>query len=121
MVCGPSERLDGVLNAGQLYANDGQPTLSTVGRLTTDLGQVCDLRGSRLGEGGGGGGGGLGEDRGHCKWGDWDYGEEREGQRDRRLYTQAPFARREDQVGTCARSATSQSRQAPTPKTQRPS
>jgi len=47
-------------------------------RLTTDLRQVCDLRGSR--EGGGGGGGGLGEDGDHCKYGDWDYGEEREGE-----------------------------------------
>ena len=54
MMNGPSERLDGVLDAGQLCANDGQSTLSRRERLTTDLGQVCDLRGSRLREGGGG-------------------------------------------------------------------
>jgi hypothetical protein len=35
-------------------------------RRVTDLGQVCDLGRSRLGERCGGGGGGLGEDRDHC-------------------------------------------------------
>jgi hypothetical protein len=45
--------------------NNGQVTLYSE-RWTTDLGQVCDLRGSRLGEGCGGRGGGLGEDGNHC-------------------------------------------------------
>ena len=35
-------------------------------RWTTDLRQVGNLGGRRLGEGGGGGGGGLGEDGNHC-------------------------------------------------------
>jgi len=44
---------------------DGQPTVCNE-RWTTDLGQVGDLRGSRLGERCGGRRRGLGEDRNHC-------------------------------------------------------
>ena len=59
--------------------NDGQLTFYNE-RWATDLGQVGDLRGSRLGEGCGSRGGGLGEDGNHCTgvWG-WDEGGKREG------------------------------------------
>jgi len=58
-------------------------------RLTTDLGQVCDLRGGRLGEGGGGGGGGLGEDRDHCKYVKWEMGNGIMGKRGREREAEA--------------------------------